>query len=252
MQDELQVLAMRFPDHQVAREMLEPAAQDFVSDAFLAVMESPSPEKRTLLGRLIAQRLYAKTESSNELYLRQAEMLTRRMNTSHLWVAATVYLVHNAPLPQGYKRDDVYGWMDRNLWPVFSVVCKNVPTYDELDYLSSLGVVTYDRSDRSDNLSLSSHAPSLEQRLLHASNEHFEQFAVVRRGRFYDRAVELDEGKFSKEHGQELISLAPYALTVPGLRIAETMVTQIHEELVAPTVFDGGLPSFEVVVYGLG
>src|ERR1700693_4443559 len=58
-------------------EMEEPGTQEFLTDAFAAAMESPDEEKRRVLGRLIAQRLYAQTESSDELYLRQALAIAR-------------------------------------------------------------------------------------------------------------------------------------------------------------------------------
>lgn len=234
LQDELDALKSRFPQYNIDAELLEPSAQDFVSDAFVAIMESPSNEKRNLLGRLIAQRLYATTESRDELYLRQAESLTRRMNTPQLWAMATLYLVHYPALPIGLSRDELYIWMDKNLLPVLDVVCKVMPTDEDLDYLTSLGAVTNDGSATSNNLSLSEHAPSIEQRVLQATSDHFEQLENKDRGRFYNRAYELYNGKLSREQGQVLISLSPYGLSVPGIKIAEIIVAQLQAQQVMP------------------
>jgi hypothetical protein len=229
-QDELTLLKARHPQQDIEMEMLEPAAQDFVSDAFAAVMESPNPEKRRLLGRLIAQRLYAQTESEEELYLRQAESITRRANQAQLWALATLYLVHYPLLPPGLSRDQIYRWMDDHLLPILEVVAKDDPSYETLDYLTSLGAVRYDGSDQSDNLVIGTHAPSIEQRVLQATNEHFEPFSSKPVGHFYKNAYDLYEGKFSKDAGQERISLAPYTLTVPGFKVAQAVVEQLVRE----------------------
>jgi len=230
MQDELRILRELNPDWDIDSELLEPAAQGFASDTFAAIMESPNADKRDLLGRLIAKRLYSETETANELYLRQAESVTRRAGQSHLWAIATLYLVHYPPLPSGLTREGMYAWMDANLWPILQIVCKTDPSYDDLDYLTSLGVVLYDGSDKSSNLTLSEHAPAIEQRVLQATNEHFVPMSGQSVGLFYKKVHELYEGKFSRTQGQERISLAPYTLTLPGFTIGSTIVERFLRE----------------------
>jgi hypothetical protein len=90
-------------------DLIEPALQDFVAGAFVAAMESPSAEKRDLFGRLIAQRLHCKTESSEDLYLRQAFIIARRCSERYLHLLATISLVNDPPRPQGNPtRTEVY------------------------------------------------------------------------------------------------------------------------------------------------
>lgn len=220
----------------VETELLEPATQDFVTDTFAAVMESPDDEKRHTLGRLVAQRLFTTTETADELCLRRAESLARRMNRAHLWTAATLYLVHYTPLPSGMSRADVYSWMDAVLLPILDKVCPSAPSYGDLDYLTSLGAVHYDRSDKSANLVSSRHAPAIEQRVLQETHEYPVPLSNNPRSLFYERASLLYEGKVSRENGIELISLAPYALTTPGFRLGQTVTNQLLDEAAAARI----------------
>ena len=227
LQDELHKQRSEHPDHSIDVELLEPATTTFFVHAFEAAMESPDANKRDLLGRLIARRMFMKTESSDELYLRHAESITERLNRQHLYAIATVYLVRYAPLPSGHTRDTMYKWMDEHLLPALQTVAAADPTYDDLDYLTSLGAVLYDGSDHSNNLLIGETTPAIESRVLQATLGHFEPFSNKPVGHFYETTYELFEGKFSKENGQERISLAPYTLTIPGLTIGAAVVDRI-------------------------
>ncbi len=224
MDDELRCLHSQCPDYDIALELTEPSTQDFVSDTLAAMMESPSEEKRDLLGRLIARRLYAKTESSEELYLRQAQSLSRRMNKRHLYALATLSLVRSAPMPKFESRDLAYRWLDRHLWPILQIVSDVDPTFEELNYLTSLGAVLYDGSDVSDSLSLSSSASPIEQQIFNATHEFVSPAVVITDSKFFRASSELYRGKISRAKGVERISLAPYTLTLPGTTIASTII----------------------------
>lgn len=219
----------------IEAEILEPAAQDFVSNTFSAVMESPDDVKRDLLGRLIAQRLFSETESTDELHLRQAAFITGRINRQQLWALGTLYLINYPPLPSTITRDAAYLWMDENLWPVLQRICVQDPTAEDLAYLASLGAVLYDQSDVSQNLA-NAHAPPVEHRILQVSGEHFPQVPGQRFGEFYLNASQLYVGEFSRTEGVERISLAPYTLSPPGFRIAFTIVQRLRDEALQGSV----------------
>lgn len=219
----LKWLSQQNPDHDIVDELHEPAAQEFVVGTLAAIMDSPSDDKRDLLGRFIAQRLYVATESPDELHLRQAEAMAERMNRQHLFALATLSLVHDTPLPEGLSRPEIHRWLDENLLPVKKIVAAVDPTYVELDYLASLGVVHYDRSDTRQALLLNSHAPAIEQNIFSATGDYPAPVEEYDYGEFYAWATELYEGR-SPKHGPPRISLAPYILTPPGRRIASTIV----------------------------
>jgi hypothetical protein len=219
---ELHRLRAEQPYYDPEEERYEPVAQEFVINTMADIMDSPNAEKRNLLGRLIAQRLYLKTESAEELYLRQAEDMAKRMNERHLRTLATLYLVRNTPMPSGMTRPELYAWLDDKVMPMMERICDVDPSYEDLNYLTSLGVIHYDASDTSNALSVGSHAPAIEQNVMGVTSEHPDHFGQ-RAGRFYAEASELYEGKMG-DSGVERISLAPYTLTPPGLTIAATVV----------------------------
>ena|SRR5579864_3822573 len=131
--------------------MREPTAQDFVRDAFAASMETPNVEKQELLGRLIAQRLYATTESTDELNLRQALSLLSQMNAAHLKLLGALYLVQNLPVPTArMTRKELDDWFDATLLPPLISLGIADPNYQDLTYLVSIGArcttITFKRS----------------------------------------------------------------------------------------------------------
>jgi hypothetical protein len=137
MDAQIRILRKERPDHDIESEPREPATQEFVVDSLAAMMESPSEEKREVLGRFVAERLYVETESPEELNLRQAESLTERMNRRHLYTLATLYLVHSTPLPQGVSRRQIHAWMEHRLLPIARVVADvdSIPRRVELPFV---------------------------------------------------------------------------------------------------------------------
>lgn len=81
-------------------ESFEPAAQRFTDDALRSAVESPSEEKRRVLGRLIVRRMESRTESFYELQLREAQEIARDSSFGQLACLATVLLLFHTPLPR--------------------------------------------------------------------------------------------------------------------------------------------------------
>lgn len=223
MEAQINILREEWPDRNIEPELQEPAAQEFVVDSLAAMMESPSEEKREVLGRFVAERLYVETESPQELNLRQAESLTERMNRRHLYALATLYLVHVTPLPQRVTRGEIHAWMERQLLPISRIVADVDPSYGELSYLSAIGAVLYDGSDTRGALITTSHAPAIEQNIFSATGDLLSPVTDYDLGEFYEWARLLHEGR-SPKHGDARISLSSYTLTPPGALIAWTVL----------------------------
>ncbi len=224
MEEAMRALRQQRPNYDTAAELQEPATQEFVVDSLAAMMESPSEEKRELLGRFIAKRLYMATESSEELSLRQAEATAQRMNRRHLYALATLYLVHYTPVPTGLSRQEIHAWMDKRLLPVVKVVAETDPSPEELSYLTSLGVVHYDASDTSEAIIATSRPPAIEQNIISATGETLSFGSRFDLGAFYKWAKDLYNGSPPMRGGPNRGPVAPYILTAPGLTIAETVL----------------------------
>jgi hypothetical protein len=220
-------------DFVIAEELDEPTTADFVVGALQAAMETPSHEKQQLLGRCIARRLGSQTESDEELYLREALSIVRRCNAEHLYVLATVRLVRHTPLPNNITRDEAQTWLDEALLPLLERAVAHEPRTEVLDYLVSVGAVSYSEREWYDVAGgMSSHASAIEQHLIESTREH--QLVVpglAPQGLFYQQAVQLDQGSFSRELGMETVALAPYTLTAPGMTIAITMLDVIEDSI---------------------
>jgi hypothetical protein len=205
-------------------EMREPTAQDFIADSFAASMESPSEDKRTLLGRLIAQRLYVSTESSDELLLRQALSLARKMNEGQLRLLATISLVEDPPILSGMNRQQLYTWYDANLLNVLRSLKITDPDYGDLQYLVSIGAVTHDwRIQEQLYSGLREHAPNMEQKLFRATGEHA-TFGNLPHGEFFREAMRLSDGHFTKRSGLDRVGLAPYEPTAADRILGSELV----------------------------
>lgn len=207
-------------------EMLEPATQDFIADAFAAAMESPSEQKREVLGCLIAERLYSATESREELYLRQAFAITRRANQRHLEVLAMLLLVHTPPLPvRKMTRAQLNRWFDDKLLKVVDQVSKTKIRFDDLHYLVSIGAVEFSEQEQYSTIGgMSSHAASIEQVMVRATREHYLPEQTMTDGRFYQAVRDLFYGRPSKDEGDEDPALAPYTLTASGRTVARLVL----------------------------
>jgi hypothetical protein len=231
MESEVQALRKRYPAYDIGPELQEPAAQEFVVDSLAAIMESPSKDKRDLLGRFIAKRLYVTTESPEELTLRQAEAMAKRMNREHLFALATLYLVHDTPLPHGLKMREANVWMDERLMPIVAEIAESEPSLEELRYLTSLGVVHYNARDTSDNLRVSNPTSAIEQTLHRGTGEMVSFGNAQHPGAFYKWAKRLYDGKPVGRGAPVLVSLAPYVLTPPGLTIAKTVLERFGADV---------------------
>ncbi|HEY1655377.1 MAG TPA: hypothetical protein VGF86_09710 [Candidatus Tumulicola sp.] len=202
-------------------ELYEPALQDFVTGSFYAAMESPSEEKRNVFGRLIAKRLQCSTESSEDLYLRQAFVIARRCNQRLLNELATISLVNDTPQPsENLTRSEIYEWLDANELPVLERVGKEAFHDDDLRYLDSIGALTYD--EPADYLTIgTTHAAGVEQMINRVTREPFLAVPNTKTGRFYQWATYLSNGEFSKQSGIHQIPLDSCTLTGPGRIVAE-------------------------------
>jgi hypothetical protein len=230
--DEMEELAAE-GEAVLPEELDEPTAGDFVADALHAAMDTPSTVKQEVLGRSIVRRLSARTESPEELYLRQALSIVRRCNNDHLYALATLRLVRHTPLPENLSRDDAQGWLDDTLLPLLERAAANDPQSDVLDYVVSIGAAFYSEREWYDVASgMNSHAPSIEQRLIESTWGHeIVVPGLAPQGRFYQLAVRLDQGESNEESGTEAVALAPYSLTAPGIAVAKTVLDVIETSI---------------------
>jgi hypothetical protein len=102
------------------------ATDAFVTQALEAALESPFEAKQVLLGRLIAERLGAETESADDLFLREALRIIRQSNQAQLFALGALYLVHHPPvsfMPHEAMRE----WWDTDYLPLLQrMVADNV------------------------------------------------------------------------------------------------------------------------------
>jgi hypothetical protein len=218
-------------------EMREPATGDFVADAFSASMGSPCAQKREVIGVLIAQRLYAATESEDELYLRQALEVTRRSNKAHLNLLATLSMVHNPPRPTvKMHREDVEKWLDENAFSLLNTVCSDTFTTSELQYLDTIGAVNYSNETEMQTIGFGGarRAPPVAQMIIEETGEQFLNAPGIGHGAFYEKASELYSGRFSREAGFERLPLAAYRPTRAGYIVANGVLDSISNRSCTP------------------
>jgi hypothetical protein len=210
-------------------EMREPKAQDFVKDAFAAAMETPNPEKQEILGRLIAGRLYAATESTDELQMRQALTLLAQMNAGQLKLLATLCLVQDPPVPdRKVTRGELAQWFDAELLPPLISLDITDPSYQDLEYLVSIGAATYsDRVQQELYSGMLQHAQNIERKALVATEEYV-TFASPSPGEFYKRAIDLHSGKHTRGQGIDRIALGPYVPTAAACIVAAAVVENVR------------------------
>jgi hypothetical protein len=209
------------------------ATDDFVATALQNAFETTSSSKQDLLGQLIGQRLYTETESTDDLFLREALGIVARANQTQLFALGALYLVHDPP-QTFMPREALTAWWDSEYMPLLKQFVGSGWGEDDLDYLERLGAVQRDRNlNTLSTRSGPSHAPVINNVLgrrgftaadgVDARASTHSEFAIY--------CARLHAGTAKTTAWPSLpFALEPFALTVPGKRVARTMIDALTEK----------------------
>lgn len=209
------------------------ATDDFVATALQSAFESNSTAKQDLLGQLIGQRLYTETESSDDLFLREALGIAGRANQTQLFALGALYLVHEPPETH-MDPESLVRWWDAEYMPLLKQFVGTGWGEDDLDYLERLGAVRRDRNVQGLSVrSGANHGPVINNVLgrrslspadsVHARTATHSEFAIY--------CARLHAGTAKTTAWPSLpFALEPFALTVPGGRVARTLIDSLTEK----------------------
>lgn len=232
MAEELEAMREAEKGKPIEEESVEPRARRFIEEAFAASMESPSEDKRDLLGRLVARRLYVKSESTEELTMREALTVAEKLNDEYLRVLATLSLIHGPPTPvHQVTRGELYRWWDARLLPVLIALDVREPNYGELEHLVFVGAATLsERVEEELYSGLTSEADSIEQAAIQATGEYYSNGAKITCD-FYHRSHELLMGRYTKGMGKDLTPMGAFHPTPAGATIGALVIESVRRQL---------------------
>jgi len=210
------------------------ATDTFVAEAVSSALESPYPAKHMILGRLIGDRLRSETESRDELFLRESLRIVRGSNQNQLFALASLYLVHHPP-ESLMPIESLFEWWDAEYFPLLQRFIGGW-NLDDLHYLERLGAVTIEDSADADVLRLSERpGPAIDSVLLRRGlgpavrmsshvpgRSNFAVYVSLLHGGNAGSTVWPDPG----------IALFPFRLSVPGVRVALTIVNALSKRTI--------------------
>ncbi len=129
---------------QCEEEASDPAFAQFVEDATTIGADTTVESKRLLLGRLIADRLQVRNDSSDERLLRRSLTAVRDLSQDQLRLVAAITLTSSVPIDDPFltfaSRDEAEAYLKRRFFAVARRLKNVYWTSDDFDDLYSLGV----------------------------------------------------------------------------------------------------------------